>query len=203
MPAKGSAPSEDAYQQAAKELGCEIAAIKAVAKVEAGSQGAFLGTGEPVILFEAHVFDRLTEGQFRGAKAASLPQDQPAAVLSREKWTPGTYGTFGVQHARLAAAVMLHREAALKACSWGLFQLMGENYKRCGFETLQAFVNAMMWGGVDAHLAAFVEFIRSDKKLLAALQARDWATFARIYNGPSYARNKYDKKLAAAYAGEI
>ncbi len=34
----------------------------------------------------------------------------------------------------------------------------------------------------------------------AALQAMDWAGYARIYNGPSYSANDYDTKLAAAYA---
>ncbi|TWH25864.1 MULTISPECIES: N-acetylmuramidase domain-containing protein [unclassified Aminobacter] len=30
--------------------------------------------------------------------------------------------------------------------------------------------------------------------------AHDWAAFARGYNGPAYRRNRYDTKLAAAYA---
>jgi hypothetical protein len=32
-----------------------------------------------------------------------------------------------------------------------------------------------------------------------ALQDRDWAAFAKAYNGKGYAKNKYDEKLAAAY----
>ena len=33
------------------------------------------------------------------------------------------------------------------------------------------------------------------------LQKRDWAAFARLYNGPEYLRNQYDKKLEIAYRG--
>lgn len=31
------------------------------------------------------------------------------------------------------------------------------------------------------------------------LQRKDWAGFARGYNGPGYAKNRYDIKLANAY----
>ena len=33
-----------------------------------------------------------------------------------------------------------------------------------------------------------------------ALQKQDWATFAKLYNGPAYKKNNYDSKLANAYA---
>ena len=47
-------------------------------------------------------------------------------------------------------------------------------------------------------LNAFCEFIKSNN-LIPALQNRNWAQFARAYNGPEYARNAYDTKLAEAY----
>jgi hypothetical protein len=37
-------------------------------------------------------------------------------------------------------------------------------------------------------------------RLDGALRARNWPSFARGYNGPAYAQNAYDKKMAAAYA---
>ena len=33
-----------------------------------------------------------------------------------------------------------------------------------------------------------------------ALRKKNWAAFAKAYNGPGYAKNQYDTKLAAAYA---
>jgi hypothetical protein len=36
--------------------------------------------------------------------------------------------------------------------------------------------------------------------MLTALQAKNWAEFAKRYNGPAYAQNRYDEKLAKAYA---
>nr|WP_262918031.1 N-acetylmuramidase family protein [Prevotella sp. E13-27] len=44
-----------------------------------------------------------------------------------------------------------------------------------------------------------VRFIRGNKSMLAALQKKDWPTFARLYNGPAYAQNRYDDKLSKAY----
>jgi hypothetical protein len=36
--------------------------------------------------------------------------------------------------------------------------------------------------------------------MLAALQKKDWKAFARLYNGPAYAQNRYDEKLCNAYS---
>lgn len=44
------------------------------------------------------------------------------------------------------------------------------------------------------------EFIKRNPIMKNALMNRDWAAFARAYNGPAYAKNRYDQKLAAAYA---
>ncbi|WP_262919099.1 N-acetylmuramidase family protein [Niabella hibiscisoli] len=47
--------TEKDFQDAARQLNCEVAAIKAVAEVESKGDG-FLPTGEPKILFERHIF---------------------------------------------------------------------------------------------------------------------------------------------------
>ena len=48
-------------------------------------------------------------------------------------------------------------------------------------------------------LGLFMTFLKSNgwDKYLRTL---DWAEFARHYNGPQYAQNKYDKKLQDAYS---
>jgi len=38
------------------------------------------------------------------------------------------------------------------------------------------------------------------QSMLAALQKKDWKAFARLYNGPAYAQNRYDDKLSTAYS---
>ena len=44
--------------------------------------------------------------------------------------------------------------------------------------------------------AVFIKNIGLDK----ALRKKDWATFARVYNGASYAKRGYHTRMAAAYA---
>ena len=195
-------PSPESYAHAAWMIDCEPAAIQAVAEVEAGTQGAFLTlaeTGEeiPTILFEPHIFGRLTEHKYDG-RTVMKGLEGPQWVISRKKWEPGTYGTQFAQHTKLAAASALDRPSALMSASWGLFQILGVNYRRAGFASIQDLVNAA-YRDVDAHLRMFVRFIMGDPILTEALQRKAWTMFAKRYNGSGYAANRYDEKMRDAY----
>lgn len=173
------------FATAAGQLSCPVAAIKAVCAVEA-PRGGFMADGQPRILFERHHFSKLTGGKF----------DKSHPHISNR--TPGGYGGEAAQHVRLSEAAALDREAALKSASWGKFQIMGSNYEACGFGSLQSFINAM-YQSEARHLDAFIGFVKANPGMLKALRAQDWAEFARRYNGPNYAINKYDTKLDAAF----
>lgn len=56
--------SEADYDEAAGTLGCEVAAVKAVAEAESGGRIAFDSKNRPVILFERHKFHKHTGGKF-------------------------------------------------------------------------------------------------------------------------------------------
>ena len=186
--------TDEDFARAAKELNVEEAAIRAVVEVETGGASGFLPDGRPAILYEAHVFHKETGGKHSNAR------DRRGVALSSAKWNRSLYGGTGVnQHNRYEDARKLDPDAANKACSWGTFQILGLNHKACGFDTSQAFVDAMWTGGAAAHLDAFVAFIKASK-LDTALRNKQWATFARGYNGPAYAENAYDQKMANAYA---
>lgn len=174
------------YLEVAQELGCELAALKAFAAVESNGSG-FLPNGQPKILFEAHVFSRLTGGKY----------DRDYPHLSSPVWNKKLYMGGASEHHRLQAATRLDKDAALKSCSWGAFQIMGENWKAAGFLTLQDFINAMYEGELG-HLKAFVGFIKS-QGMVKALQSKNWKLLAKKYNGPKYYENKYDVKLEDAY----
>lgn len=187
MPLEFSGPAtglnDAAIEAAASKIGCQVAAVRAVIDVE--SKGGFLADGRPKILFERHYFSRLTKGKYN----ASNPD------ISNPKW--GGYKGGAAEYDRLARAIKLDRDAALRSASWGAFQIMGDNCKICGFNTVEDFVKAQV-SGAPAQLDAFVSFVR--KNGLADEMVRcDWAGFARGYNGPAYRENKYDEKLAAAF----
>jgi hypothetical protein len=87
---------------------------------------------------------------------------------------------------------------AVGACSWGVFQIMGYHWQELGFPAAR--IPDAMFASEGNQLDAFVRYVQNDPALLKALRAHKWADFARLYNGPAYAENSYDAKLAAAYA---
>ncbi len=196
-------PIESDFARAALLLSCQPSTIKAISKVESGAEGAFLEipSRPPVILFEPHIFSKHTGGRFDGIV---IPETEDSSgnhpkwsYLSYPKWKKGWYGPVSVQHKRLDSAVKLDRNAALMSASWGLFQILGENYRSCDCETIQEFVNGM-YDSAASQLLLLCHFIRNDKRLMKAVRDRDEATFARYYNGPSYEMNQYDVKLKVA-----
>jgi hypothetical protein len=178
--------TDSRYENAAKRLKVEVAAIKAVAEVETKGSG-FLADGRPTILFERHYFRRFTSGAF----------DESNPVVSNKD--AGGYGAGGDnQYAKLDQAYALNQDAALKSASWGRFQIMGANYSQAGYSSVSEFVSSQL-ESADNHLDAFTTFIEKDKGLLNALRDKDWTKFARGYNGKDYWKNDYDSKMKAAY----
>ena len=103
------------------------------------------------------------------------------------------------EYDRLEQARRINREAADASASWGMFQIMGFNYAACGEKSVESFVNAMCESELKQLLLS-ARFIQQ-AGMQRALQAKDWAGFAKRYNGPAYAQNSYDRKLAMAYQG--
>jgi hypothetical protein len=171
---------------AAKALQCEESLIRAVNEVES-SGGGFLASNRPKILFEAHIFSKLTKHKFDA--------DHPA--IASAKWDRKLYKGGEKEYDRLEEALKLDRQAALQSASWGRFQIMGFNHKAAGYATVDAFVEAM-YESEGNHLQAFIAFLKSTK-LDAPLREKRWADFARGYNGTDYRKNRYDEKLEKAY----
>lgn len=194
---------------ATERLGCSLAQILAVTEVEAGggwfvdlraglleSEGGgsgFLPDGRVKILFEPHVLWRVTNG--------ALGEEEP---LSSRRWGTWRYGSLSEQHRRLeAAAQRVGREAAIQACSWGLFQILGEGWHELRYAS-PADLQAHMIAGEGWQLDGFVRFVAA-RRLLAALQAGgpepdSWRAFALRYNGSAYASHDYHGRLAAAWS---
>ncbi len=178
-------------EAAAKELGVPVASVMAVNSVESRGSG-FFSNGQPAILFERHImYRRLGE---HGIDARLYHREMPSLVAR----TTGGYKGGIAEHGRLGRAKLIHVESALESASWGAFQIMGYHWERLGYESVHEFV-AGMYDHERFHLQAFIRFIKADSNLWTALRERDWARFARGYNGPAYAKNQYDVKMAKAY----
>jgi len=190
---KAPALTLDDYQRAATRLGIPIGHIKGVTKVEA-PRGPYDDEGRPSILYERHKFRNNTEpkGRFNGSHPA----------ISGPAYGPGGYGSFGGQYDKFAAACALDPEAAFRACSWGAFQVLGENAVSLGYASA-ADMAFSLTTGVAAHLETFVRFVEANHladELRECIpgDAKSCQPFVRVYNGPGFEFFKYDSKLAEA-----
>src|SRR5438309_2351473 len=132
----------------ADALSVKAPEIWALLTVETSGCG-FLASRRPCILFERHIFHRLTDGEFDDGDISDP--------------TPGGYGPGGAaQYGRLARAIALDRNAALLSASWGIGQLMGENFASCGFDGIETMVGQIS-DSEDAQLQAVASFLKSSR----------------------------------------
>jgi hypothetical protein len=183
--------NEADYLHSASELGVEVAAIKAVARVESGGRRGFGDSDRPVIRYELHVFDERTKRKYHKTHPHL---SQPSLAAGQRYHTGGQANEYSLLH----GAMILRNQVATawESASWGMFQIMGFNHS--GSSGVEPFV-AAMYVSEGQQMRSFLAFCRS-AGLITALKQHDWAAFARGYNGVGYAVNQYDKKLASGYA---
>ncbi len=186
--------TETDYKQAARELGVEVATIKAVVFIEAGpSRRGFSSEGIPIVNFDLNLFNSLARR--RGIVLTKFKKSNPEVFAPLNKQKYGT--TQKAQLARLYSAMDIDSTTAKEATFWGMFQIGGFNWDRCGCSSVDEYVELMSTSEHD-QLELFVKYILS-RKLERYLQAKNWSGFALRYNGKSYARHGYHKRLAKAY----
>lgn len=185
--------TEQQYQEVARMIGCDVAAVKAVQQVETGKHGAFIAPNVPPILFEGHIF--WTQLKKKGMAPEIYANSHPNVVYP--KWDKSQYKGGIKEYDRLNEAEQIDHESALMSASWGAFQIMGFNYIACGCRTVKAFVEEMCTNEAS-QLRLFAQLILS-LKLDKYLISKDWESFVRRYNGLDYEQNKYDTKMADAY----
>lgn len=176
------------FKNAAHDLGCETAAVRAVAEVESGGRTGFDSKKRPKILFEIHLFRDNTKRKYDVSHphlSAPYSSWRRRESYKKDQWKV------------IREAFALDPAAAVKSASWGMFQVLGSNYKICGWKSVRQFVDDMFVSEAQ-HMRAFLGFCRANN-LVRHLKTKNWAAFARGYNGPDYASNAYDTKMAAAY----
>ncbi len=190
-----SGPLTDAdYREVAGRLGVEAAAIRAVVEVETGAtRSGFHSDGRPLVNFDLAVFRRAARR--RGINLAAARAEHP------EVFAPPNDARYGnrqaAQHARLATAMRIDSVAAMESTFWGMFQIGGFNWRLAGADSRSDFITKVSRSEYD-QLLLFANFIRNTG-LLPHLKNKNWAAFARLYNGPGYANRGYHRKMAAAY----
>jgi len=118
------------------ENGLAPASIKAVIKVESSGRGFYLNK-RATILFEGHKFwGQLISKGFNPEEFQEGNED-----ILYKTWTTKHYSLDSKkEYNRLNRAIAIDEESALKSASWGMFQIMGFNYKLASFDTVYEFV---------------------------------------------------------------
>ncbi|MDO4319868.1 MAG: N-acetylmuramidase family protein [Bacteroidales bacterium] len=186
--------TEQDFIEVAKELGVEVAAIKAVVDIEAGrSHRGFWTEGKPILNFDMSIYRQMANRH--KINLGKYTKSHPI-VFAR----PNT-ARYGSQQAAVQArfdqAATIDSVTAIEGTFWGMFQIGGFNWRLCGTSSPQEFYRLMSRSERD-QLELFGEFI-TRSGLLPALRAKKWSAFARGYNGPSYASRGYHRRLAESY----
>lgn len=183
--------TNDDIRALASKYNIPYANLKAVIDVECAGSGFLTkepAPARPVILYEAHLFYKNTP----------LPVSKTRPDLSSKTWKRSLYVGGSGEWDRLRDAASFDEEAALKSASYGLGQVLGQNFLATGCKTVQQFVVEEFVGEKEQliHMLNFID----NSGIISDLRASNWAGFARRYNGPGYKLNAYDQKLRTAAA---
>lgn len=186
--------NEEDFREVAEELGVEVAAIKAVVDIEAGkAHEGFFEEGKPIINFDLSMYTRAAKRH--GVSLAKARKNHPVIFAKPNTRKYGSYQA--AQWARMEAARSIDEESALEGAFWGMFQIGGFNWKLCGCDSVQQFVELMSRSERD-QLELFGHLITACG-MLPALQKKQWLAFATKYNGARAKARGYHRRMAAAY----
>lgn len=175
------------------QLGIEPEKLLAFIQVEANGR---VSTGEPgvanlpMIRWEGHYFDRLVPKHLQAtARAKGLASPTVGGIKNPK--------TQKRRYEMLSRAKSIDVSAAICSTSYGIGQVMGENWKSLGYKSAVDFERSVS-SGFRGQLDAMIRFIEVNN-LVPHLKRGDWSAVARIYNGPRYAKGGYHIKMANAY----
>ncbi|MDE6308697.1 MAG: N-acetylmuramidase family protein [Muribaculaceae bacterium] len=194
LPDRYARLTEDDYRQVAEELGVEVAAIKAVVDIEAGvKHQGFSAPGKALVNFDLSMFRKFSQN--RGVNLNKYRKSHSTVFSAPNAKKYGSHQA--AQLERLEQAKTINHDAAIEGTFWGMFQIGGFNWKKCGAESLDDFERRMNLSERE-QLEMFAQFMKNDG-LVKYLKNKDWAGFALRYNGPGYRKRNYHGRMAAAY----
>jgi hypothetical protein len=185
----------------AQALGVTTAAAAAVLKVESRGVG-FASDGRMIIRFENHVFyDRW--GKNNASQFADHFQYNSEERWKGHRFRSSATGEWASCHQSqnqewevLEFARGLANDAALMSISMGAAQIMGFNYQKQGYASVQAMFDDMS-GALRPQLVGMFTYIEKTPMCLEGLKEGDYVKFATGYNGAGQAAH-YGAEIASA-----
>jgi hypothetical protein len=174
-------------------LSIPVDVIVGVLVAESGG-AAFGADGRMIIRFENHIFWRYW-GQSNAAifdQHFRFDRTSAARAWRDHQWRPDTqsdwisfHGDQTLEWRVFTFARNLDETAAMLSISMGAPQIMGFNYKRLGYESVQQMFERFS-NSAHAQIIGIFDFVKgaaATSPAIQALQRRDYITFASIYNG--------------------
>ncbi len=186
--------NDEDYLEVAEELNIEVAAMKAVVDIEAGkAHKGFYAHGKPLINFDLTMYTKLAPRH-----NISLAKARKSHPVIFNRPNTARYGSYqAAQQARLDAAAEIDSVSAYESTFWGMFQIGGFNWQKCGCDSVGEFVELMRRSERD-QLELFARFIQNSG-MVDDIRNKNWLRFATKYNGPKARQRGYHTRLAASY----
>jgi uncharacterized protein YraI len=176
--------------------------VVAVVAAESGGSG-FGPEGRLIIRFENHLFYQYWGQQHQDTfnRFFAFDMSSPANAWKGHLWRRDDrspwlsfHGNQDLEWQVLTTARALDDTAALFSVSMGASQVVGFNYRRVGYDTVQRMFYQFA-RSAPAQIIALFDYVKGmnpSSPAILALQRRDYLTFANIYNGPGNARTYAD-----------
>ena len=189
----------------AAKVGIDIGQAVAVVGIESGGNG-FGSDGRMIIRFEVHLFWSQWGAQNPDAFNTHFAfnpdvvwQGHKVRANANAPWQEVHSGRQASEWDAFELAQRLNDRAAKLSISMGLAQVVGFNFRRIGYATVEAMFDALNQDE-RLHVLSLFSFIAADANMVRALQQNDLVSFARGYNGPGQAE-RYASLIAAVQAG--
>ena len=176
------------------KLRIDPGAAVAVLAIESGGRG-FAADGRMIIRFENHLFFDQWGKQNEAVYRQHFSFNPDKRWLDH-RWRPSEsedwrefHGSQDGEWEVFGFARTLNDTAAKLSISMGGPQIVGFNYPTLGFESVQQMFDAFS-ADERSQIQGFFDFVQgpsSTSRRALALQARDFTTFAALYNGPGQA----------------
>jgi uncharacterized protein YgiM (DUF1202 family) len=176
---------------------CPLNGIVAVLSTESGGN-CFGPDGKMIIRFENHIFwsrwgqshaDPFNQFfQFDQSAPANGWKNHKFRTDANSPWQ-SFHGNQALEYQVLTIARALDDTAALSSISMGAPQIMGFNFHRLGYDSVQSMFYQFS-RSANAQLLALFDFVRGtsgNAPAIQALKSGDYLGFAKIYNGPANA----------------
>lgn len=183
----------------------------AIAVLAAESGGTAFVRDRPVIRFENHLFwdswgarnAARFERHFRFRREGDRTREHQFLPPGGKSWQPIHDRGQDLEWSVLEFARGLERASANQSTSWGLPQILGANYRKAGYGSVEAMVASFSdpRTGARMQILAFFDFVRGRLRNapgVMALRRRDWTSFAQLYNGPGR-ETEYIKPISTYY----